>query len=208
MELSPHAQRLAEAAGHSMATQSRALAERAGAVAAELGLEARARHEVELAALLHDVGRVALMEEIADEPGGPSGAALDRLRRHPIRGEQLLEQLGPTFRPIARIVRSCSERWDGRGDPDGLSGEDIPLGARIIAPCAAFEALVADGGPPSAMAVRELWSDGGSRFDPHVVAALTRVVARERAAADERDAAVRSSVRERLGGRSVGVAGS
>jgi HD-GYP domain-containing protein (c-di-GMP phosphodiesterase class II) len=105
------------------------------------------------------------------------------MRRHTIIGERIL-LAAPALRPVARLVRSSHERWDGCGYPDGLAGDDIPLGARVVAVCDAFNAMTTDRpyrprmSPDGALA--ELRSCAGTQFDPRVVEAFCRTYARMR----------------------------
>lgn len=102
------------------------------------------------------------------------------MRRHTIIGERILGA-AEALRPVARIVRSSHERFDGAGYPDRLAGEDIPLGARVVFACDAFDAMVSRRpyAPPSTaeQALAELRSCAGSQFDPAVVEALDAVAA-------------------------------
>jgi HD-GYP domain-containing protein (c-di-GMP phosphodiesterase class II) len=182
MPLSEGTLALADAASHPLAHHSRAVAELAGTVAVELGLSASELYEVELAALFHDVGKLGLMDELLDKPEGLTAEEISLVREHPVRGQAMLEQAGRHFTGAARIVRSCHERWDGGGYPDGLSGEQIPLAARIVFCCDAYDAMTSER-PYSTprtrtLAVAELWACAGSQFDPKVVAALVRTVSR------------------------------
>ena len=97
------------------------------------------------------------------------------VRQHTLLGERILNA-APALRPVAMIVRASHERWDGQGYPDGSAGEDIPLGARIIAACDAYEAMTTDrcyrGAMSHATACEELQREAGRQFDPDVVAAL------------------------------------
>jgi putative nucleotidyltransferase with HDIG domain len=182
--LSPHALALAEAAGHPVAEHSRAVAELSGEVADELGLDAASRQEVEIAALLHDIGKLALMEQIVDKPDGLDAGEVELIKTHPVHGQALLERAGKPFADVAPIVRSCHERWDGTGYPDGLAGEDIPLAARIIFCCDAYDAMTSDRPYSTAVsptrALAELWASAGTQFDPHVASALVRALGRAR----------------------------
>ena len=98
------------------------------------------------------------------------------MERHTIEGEQLLHRVGGLLGEIGRIVRSCHERWDGEGYPDGLAGEEVPLLARIVACCDAFNAMTSDRSYrkalPAKEAVAELHRGRGTQFDPLVVDAL------------------------------------
>jgi HD-GYP domain-containing protein (c-di-GMP phosphodiesterase class II) len=108
------------------------------------------------------------------------------MRRHTIIGERIL-MAAPSLRTVAPLVRSSHERWDGSGYPDGLAGEEIPLGSRVVAVCDAFDAMTTNRPyrprlvEPAAMA--ELRRCSGTQFDPAVVAAFERVMEREMAAA-------------------------
>jgi HD-GYP domain-containing protein (c-di-GMP phosphodiesterase class II) len=110
------------------------------------------------------------------------------MRRHPLIGERIL-LAAPALRPVARLVRSSHERWDGGGYPDGLRGGDIPLGARVVAVCDAFDAMTTERPyrerVSEAEALAELRRCAGSQFDPVVVAAFCRVIAREHPAHGE-----------------------
>ena len=106
--------------------------------------------------------------------------------RHTIEGERLLHRVGGLLGEIGRIVRSCHERWDGSGYPDGLAGEEIPLVARIVACCDAFNAMTSDRSYRKALpvhqALAELRAGSGTQFDPRVVEALVAAVALDIAA--------------------------
>jgi two-component system, cell cycle response regulator len=148
------------------------VAELAVAVARQLDLNGEQLDEVARAAELHDVGKVAIPEEILHKPGPLDEEEWAFIRRHTLIGERILSA-APALRPVARLVRSTHERYDGGGYPDGLSGEQIPLGARIVTVCDAYEAMVADRpyrpAMPSEDAVEELRRNAGTQFDPRVV---------------------------------------
>ncbi|HWC28016.1 MAG TPA: PAS domain S-box protein, partial [Solirubrobacteraceae bacterium] len=131
------------------------------------------------AASLHDVGKAAIPEAILDKPAPLDEDEWSYVRRHTLVGERILAA-APALAPAAKIVRASHERLDGRGYPDGLAGEQIPLGARIIAACDAFDAMTADRPYRSAMSVEdaltELRACAGTQFDPAVVGALAAVV--------------------------------
>ena len=113
------------------------------AVGRELDMGPEELDEVARAAELHDVGKVAIPDAILNKPGPLDEAEWSFMRRHTIIGERILLS-APALRPVARLVRSSHERWDGGGYPDGLAGEEIPLGARIVAVCDAFDAMTTD----------------------------------------------------------------
>jgi two-component system, cell cycle response regulator len=124
------------------------------------------------AAELHDVGKVGMPDAILEKPAQLDEREWDFIRQHTILGERILSA-APALRPVAKVVRSSHERWDGRGYPDGLAGEEIPLCARIVAVCDAYEAMITDRPYRPALghekACRELRSEAGHQFDPRVV---------------------------------------
>jgi diguanylate cyclase (GGDEF)-like protein/putative nucleotidyltransferase with HDIG domain len=127
------------------------------------------------AALLHDIGKVGVPDEILHKPGPLDDKEWEIMRQHPVIGERILRAI-PGMGAIARIVRHEHERWDGGGYPDQLRGEAIPLGARIILACDAYHAMVSDRPYRQAMshkdAMAELHANAGTQFDPQVVEAL------------------------------------
>jgi two-component system cell cycle response regulator len=166
----------------------RGTADLAIAVGRELGMLGEELDDVAHAAELHDVGKIAIPDAILAK-----AAPLDQdewafMRRHTLIGERIL-MAAPSLRSVAKLVRSSHERWDGNGYPDGLSGAEIPLGARVVAVCDAFDAMTTNRpyrhrvNEPAALV--ELLACAGSQFDPEVVKAFVRVLERERAAAAE-----------------------
>lgn len=157
---------------HAHLTDVAALAVR---VAAELRMTSEQRDEVLRAAELHDTGKMAIPDAVLSKPGPLDEQEWEFMRKHTLIGERIIAA-APALAPIARLVRSSHERWDGEGYPDGLRGEQIPLGARVIAVCDAYEAMVA-GRPYRARrspdeARAELRRGAGTQFDPAVVAAF------------------------------------
>jgi diguanylate cyclase (GGDEF)-like protein len=153
------------------------LAER---VARCLGLSAEEIDEITRGAQLHDVGKMAVPDEILRKPAPLDDHEWEVMRGHTLTGERIVAS-APALLPVAALVRSSHERWDGDGYPDGLAGEDIPLGARIIGICDAYEAMI-ESRPwrPRAMtpheAMAELRRCAGSQFDPHLVDVFEREV--------------------------------
>ena len=147
----------------------------AASVGRRLGLEGEALDEVARAAELHDVGKVAVPDAILEKPDALSDDEWAFMRRHPLLGERILNGAA-AMRPVARIVRSTHERYDGAGYPDGLVGEEIPLGSRIVAVCDAYAAMTSDRPYRPAVgrdrAIRELRRSSGEQFDPKVVEAF------------------------------------
>ncbi len=127
------------------------------------------------AAELHDVGKIAIPDAILNKPGPLDAEEWRFMRRHTILGERIL-MAAAALRPVARLVRSSHERFDGDGYPDGLAGEEIPLGARIIFVCDAFDAMTTNRSYSPAVtaaeALSELRACAGTQFDPQVVDAF------------------------------------
>jgi HD-GYP domain-containing protein (c-di-GMP phosphodiesterase class II) len=145
-----------------------------------LGIGARERRDLEFAALLHDVGKVTIPKEVINKAGRLTQEEMALVRTHTIEGHRILSRFGGLLGEIGRIVRSCHERWDGQGYPDGLHGDEIPVSARIIFACDAFDAMTTDRAYRPAMrvdeALDELRANAGSQFDPEVVEVLCRLV--------------------------------
>jgi two-component system, cell cycle response regulator len=131
--------------------------------------------ELRRAAELHDLGKLAVPDQVLNKSGPLSDSEWRLMRQHTIIGERILNA-APALRPVARLVRSSHERWDGNGYPDGLAGTQIPLGSRIIAACDAYDAIVSersyDAARSSEDALAELRANAGSQFDPQVVTVL------------------------------------
>jgi HD-GYP domain-containing protein (c-di-GMP phosphodiesterase class II) len=149
-------------------------------VADHLGLDDSARRDVEFAALLHDVGKVVMPAEIINKPGPLSVEEWSVMRTHTIEGQRMLDRVGGVLTGVGRIVRASHEAWDGSGYPDGLRGRQIPLAARVVSCCDAFNAITTDRPYRRARslgeAVAELRAQAGSQFDPVVVDALIAVL--------------------------------
>jgi len=166
----------------------RDIGELALAVGRELHLGPEGLDEVARGAELHDIGKIAVPDAILDKPGPLDPVEWSFMRRHPLIGERIL-LAAPALRPVARLVRSSHERWDGGGYPDGLRGDEIPLGSRVVAVCDAFDAMTTERPYrepiPEGEAIAELRRCAGTQFDPLVVDAFCRVLAREHPAPDE-----------------------
>lgn len=150
-------------------------------VARSLGLPAHVVEQVGHAAQLHDIGKIAIPDAILNKRGPLDEQEWRFMRRHTIIGERIVSG-APALLEAARLIRSSHERFDGRGYPDGLRGEEIPIGSRVIAVCDAFDAMIADRpyrtGMPPAEALRELERCVGSQFDPAVVEAFRKTLNR------------------------------
>jgi putative nucleotidyltransferase with HDIG domain len=162
----------------------------ATAIADELDIGEDERRLVEFGALLHDIGKIATPKELVNKPGPLTDAEHLVMREHPIAGQEMLDRVGGTLRDAGLIVRFSHEHFDGHGYPDGLAGEAIPLGARIVTVADAYSAMTTRRPYRDALshgeAVAELEANVGTQFDPVVVAAALSVMKRD--AGDTRQA--------------------
>jgi diguanylate cyclase (GGDEF)-like protein len=130
---------------------------------------------------LHDVGKLGIPDEIIAKPGPLSEREWEFMRQHTVMGERIIAAAGPSLERIAPLVRASHERWDGRGYPDGLAGEEIPLGARIITICDSYRAMLSERPYKRAMAapdaLAELRRCAGTQFDPQLVAVFCGLIA-------------------------------
>jgi diguanylate cyclase (GGDEF)-like protein len=161
-----------------LAEQAVDVAELALAVAEQLGMEAEQRDETYRAAQLHETGKMAIPDAILNKPGPLEESEWAFVRQHTLIGERIIASAAALV-PVARLVRSSGERWDGAGYPDSLRGEQIPLGARVVSVCDAYAAMVSERPYSVAMrptrALEELRRGAGSQFDPKVVVAFEQV---------------------------------
>jgi HD-GYP domain-containing protein (c-di-GMP phosphodiesterase class II) len=177
------------------------VADLVSATAVGLGVPREELDTARQAGLLHDVGKVAIPDEILSKPGPLNDSEWAFMKRHTLIGERIISA-APALMRVARCVRSTHERYDGGGYPDGLAGEDIPLIARIVAVCDAYDAMVTKrvyrGARDSAAAITELRDCSGTQFDPDVVEAfviaLRLVEAQGPATAERQRGAVGSPV--------------
>jgi putative two-component system response regulator len=149
------------------------------AIATELRLPAAQCRDVELGALLHDVGKLSIPDRVLTKPGPLNELEWTAMQRHASLGERLVARIVQQPAVLA-VVRSHHERWDGSGYPDGKQGEEIPLAARIVAVADAFQAMI-EPRPyreprTRATALEEISSESGRQFDPGCVEALRAVV--------------------------------
>jgi putative nucleotidyltransferase with HDIG domain len=148
-------------------------------LADELGYDDSQLAAVRVGAIIHDIGKIAIPDSILLKPGPLDDEEFAVMRRHPEMSSYIVAELElPAV--VKQMVRSHHERFDGAGYPDGLEGEQIPLAARIVAVCDAFNAMTTTRSyrtaMPVAAAVTELQRCSGSQFDPRVVAALLDVI--------------------------------
>ena len=160
-------------------SHSRGVVELSLGVADRLGLDSRQRRNTEFAALLHDVGKIAVPKEIINKPGPLDDDEWKVMHQHTIEGEAMLNRVGGVLAEVGRIVRSSHEHFDGSGYPDKLAGEEIPIEARIVTCCDAFSAMTTTRSYRKAMpiekALEELRSCAGTQFDPEVARALEEI---------------------------------
>ncbi len=146
-------------------------------LAKELGLSEDETEALRAASVLHDIGKLAVPEHIISKPGKLTPEEFEKMKIHPIVGAEILEQVDFPY-PVVPIVRAHHEKWDGSGYPNGLAGEAIPIGARILAAVDCLDALASDRQYRKALplndAMAKVVSEAGTSFDPKVVAILHR----------------------------------
>jgi HD-GYP domain-containing protein (c-di-GMP phosphodiesterase class II) len=160
---------------------SRDVVDLSRSTAAMLRLSASERRDVEFVAMLHDIGKIFVPKDVLNKPGDLDAYEWQIIRSHTIQGERILKQVGGALARIGKYVRSSHERHDGRGYPDGLVGDSIPIESRIVSVCDAYSAMTTDRPYRAAMsiddALEELHRCAGTQFDPQVVSALDRILA-------------------------------
>jgi diguanylate cyclase (GGDEF)-like protein/putative nucleotidyltransferase with HDIG domain len=144
-------------------------------IATELGLDEQDSDALRAAALLHDIGKLGVPDHIISKPGRLTPEEFEKMKIHPVVGADILERVAFPYR-VAPIVRSHHEKWDGTGYPDGLKGEEIPIGARILAAVDCLDALASDRQYRKALpvdeAMKEIAEKAGTSFDPKIVEIL------------------------------------
>ena len=146
-------------------------------LAAEVSVSALERQAIEAASLLHDIGKLAIPEHILSKPGKLTVEEFAKMKTHTVVGAEILESIGFPY-PVVPIVRHHHEKWDGSGYPDGLKGEQIPIGARILSVVDCFDALTSDRQYRRAIEPRDavafIRSEAGKSYDPGMVALLEK----------------------------------
>jgi len=157
-------------------SHSRDVVELVLSVGERLGLDADAQRRAEFTALLHDVGKLRIPDSIINKPGPLDDEERALMNTHTILGQEMLERAGGFLAEVGPLVRWCHEHWDGNGYPDRLAGEEIPLVARIVCTCDAWNAMTTDRSYRRALSVEEAKAElqrcAGTQFDPRVVDAL------------------------------------
>jgi putative two-component system response regulator len=147
-------------------------------IARELGMESAAIESVQLAGLIHDIGKIGVKEAVLNKPGKLTPEEFEHIKTHPVIGERILKPIVED-KEILEMVRMHHERYDGKGYPDGLSGDQIPTGARIMALADAYDAMTSDRPYRKslgiAVAVEEIKKGAGTQFSPDVVEAFLRI---------------------------------
>jgi putative nucleotidyltransferase with HDIG domain len=146
-------------------------------LAKELGLSEEETEALQAASVLHDIGKLAVPEHIISKPGKLTPEEFEKMKIHPTVGAEILEQVDFPY-PVVPIVRAHHEKWDGSGYPNGLAGEAIPIGARILSAVDCLDALASDRQYRKALpldeAMAKVVSEAGTAFDPRVVEILQR----------------------------------
>ncbi|MDE3101340.1 MAG: HD-GYP domain-containing protein, partial [Chloroflexota bacterium] len=161
----------------------------AGAIAREMGIPEREIEQIELAALLHDIGKIGVEDRILLKPTRLDPDERTLMQHHTVYGAAILEP-SAALRPLAPLVLHHHESYDGSGYPDGLKGEEIPLGSRVIIVADAYEAMTSDRvyrkAPGHERAMEQLEQYKGIQFDPRVVRALDQLMEKQGMAAFDR----------------------
>ncbi len=159
---------------------SKKVASAAVLMARRLGMRQRELREIRVGALLHDIGKIVVPREILHKEGPLTPEEWEIVRLHPLHGHDMLKPLGRYYPEVQRIVRHEHERWDGRGYPDGLKGEEIPLGSRLVMIADTYDAIISTRpyrpAATKADALRAIREGAGSQFDPDLIPAFEAVL--------------------------------
>lgn len=149
-------------------------------LADRLRLDPATRLRVEFGALLHDIGKIAVPAQIINKPGPLDDEEWAVMKLHTVDGQQMLDRVGGVLGEVGRVIRSSHEHFDGRGYPDGLAGDEIPIESRIVCACDALSAMTTTRSYRRAMSLEaareELIRNSGTQFDPRVVEALLEII--------------------------------
>jgi polar amino acid transport system substrate-binding protein len=151
-------------------------------IAERLNLDPETTKKIYWAGYLHDIGKIFVPQDILNKPGRFTEEEYNLVKIHPVKSEELVLEI-EDLAEIARIIRHHHERWDGKGYPDGLSDDDIPLGSRILEIADAFEAMTSKRPYKRALtlkeAIEELKRCSGTQFDPKLVEIMVSVIEEE-----------------------------
>ena len=171
--------RILDERDHYTAVHSASVAELSARIAKEMGMSQRDIERIDIAARVHDIGKVAIPDVILLKPGTFDEEEWEAMKRHPVISAELIEGL-EIYAPVARAVRHEHERWDGSGYPDGLKGDEIPLFSRLIAAADIYDALLTDRPYRRAFSrektIEMIRDMRGTELDPEVVDVLMRVI--------------------------------
>jgi response regulator RpfG family c-di-GMP phosphodiesterase len=158
---------------------SKAVVDLSVKVARRLGLSEEEVADIEQVALLHDVGKIGVADSVLNKPGPLDEGDWEEMRRHPVIGERIVASTYGMAH-LAPAIRAEHERWDGKGYPDGLRGEEIPIASRIVFACDAFHVMTSDRPYRASIgtraAIEELERNAGTQFCPHVIPALLDII--------------------------------
>jgi len=161
-----------DARDHYTINHSKRISNSARLIAEKLNFKPKQKENIVLGALLHDIGKIGISDGILSKPAKLSTEEFDKIKQHPLMSERILRPITP-LRGTLKIIRYHHEHYDGAGYPDGLSGAAIPIGARILAVCDAYDAMVSERPYRKAMsmdaAALELKKNSGTQFDPEIV---------------------------------------
>lgn len=195
---------ISESRDRELAGHSERVAENSVAIGREIGLDEEQLEQLWWAGLLHDVGKLGLSESILQKPGPLTEAERFEVRKHPEYGAEIVSPFCRAYPSISDAIRFHHERWDGRGYPSGLSGQQIPVLARIVAVADVFEALTSSRTYRMALTAEQaaiyINNEGGQHFDPSVVRAFNaQYRLGSLRVAEANDVAARSSFRSAQG---------
>lgn len=151
-------------------------------IADRLGLSEEEKEYLRYGAILHDIGKIGIPDHILNKPGRLDNEEYDIMKSHPVKGADIIREIS-FLNPVVPMVLHHQERYDGKGYPSGLAGEDIPIGARIISVLDAYDAMMSDRpyrpAPGASRAIEELKRYSGTQFDPKVVSTFLDILAEE-----------------------------
>ncbi|MFQ5455047.1 MAG: HD domain-containing phosphohydrolase [Nitrospirota bacterium] len=152
-------------------------------IAERLGLSEKEKEDIQYAAVLHDIGKIGISDTIINKPGRLTKDEFNIMKEHPEKGADIIRQI-KHLEKVVPLVYHHQERWDGKGYPDGISGKDIPIGARIVAVIDAFDAMTSNRiyrfAPGKKKAIEELKKYAGTQFDPEVVGVFLDILDKEK----------------------------